>query len=222
MPARGLRRLLWGLLLLVPLALLAVAWWYARPERLSALLIGQLQSRFGLTLALAKPARIDFLPSLRVRLDAPVISAGNGGQALIAADAIELAVPWSMLFGAEPVIERIALARPRIDVDRLRDWITAQAGTGDGAVTVPAFRLEIGDATLLRGGSVIGNGIDVDLDHVDGLAQWIGQWSGGVGPESLVPPLQGNASADVIEAGQTRLEGVRLRIEPATKPSGQP
>lgn len=214
-----MRWLTWRRGLLLALALLIVgiaiaAHHYSRPQRVSAILVDQLQSRYGLTLAMPQPASVDFLPSLRVQLEQPVLNANAAGAPIVSAERIELRVPWSTLYGSQPDIELVELSQPRIDLDALQTWLATQAA-GSGATVVPAFRLSASDASLIRGGQVLASGLNVQLAHAGELGAWIDQWSTGAGPAAPIPPVIGSLDAATIQIDQTRLDGVKLRIDEA-------
>ncbi len=210
-------------ILLALIAIIAfVIYRYSQPQRLSALLVDQLQSRYGLQLTMPTAASIDFSPRLSVKLEHPVVTATAGSPPLLTADGVDVALPWSTLFGDEAVIDRIALQNPRIDIDALQGWLATQASDG-GPTVVPAFDLSMQDGTILRGGQTLAAGVNANLQGSAQLGAWIDEWAKAGGPASPVPPIKGTLDATRINVGDTTLEGVRLRIEDdAPKPSQQP
>ena len=212
-------------ILIVLLALLTIIafaiYHYIQPQRLSALLVDQLQSRYGLQLSMPNAARIGFSPDLSIKLDHPIITASSISQPLLSADSVDVALPWSTLFGSDPVIDRIALQRPRIDIDALQAWLANQASDG-GPTVVPSFDLNLQEGIVLRGGQTLAAGVNANLQGAAELGAWIDDWKS-TGPVSPIPPLSGTLDAKRISIGDTTLEGVRLRIDDdAAKPSQQP
>lgn len=193
-----------------------------QPQRLSALLVDQLQSRYGLKLAMPNAAKIGFSPGLSIMLDHPVISAANSSQPLLTADKVDVALPWATLFGSDPVIDRIALQKPSIDIDALQAWLATQASNG-GPTVVPAFDLSVQDGTVMRSGTTLAAGMNANLRGAVELGAWIDDWANSGGPVSPIPPLNGTLDAKHISIGDTTLDGVQLRIgdSPPT-PSKQP
>lgn len=204
------------------LAIIALATHHiTQPERLSALLVDQLQSRYGLQLSMPTAARISFSPRLSIMLDHPTITTLNVSQPLLTADKVDVALPWSTLFGGDPVIDRIELQRPRIDIDALQAWLATQASAG-GPTVVPAFDLSLHDGTVLRSGQTLAAGVNASLHGAVELGGWIDAWKSS-GPASPIPPVKGTLDAERISIGDTTLDGVRLRIDDdAVKPSQQP
>lgn len=195
---------------------------YIQPQRLSALLVDQLQSRYGLELAMLNAAKIGFSPGLSIKLDHPTINATNMPQPLLTADQIDVALPWSTLFGSDPVIDRIALQKPSIDIDALQAWLATQASDG-GPTVVPAFDLSLQDGAVVRGGTTLAAGLNANLRGAVELGAWIDDWAKSGGPASPIPPLNGTLDAKRISIGDTTLDGVRLRIDDSPpKPSKQP
>lgn len=204
------------------LAIIAFAIYrYSQPQRLSALLVDQLQSRYGLQLAMPNAARIDFSPGVSIKLDHPVVTAAAGSPPLLTADGVNIALPWSTLFGDEPVIDRIALQQPRIDIDAIQAWLATQTSDG-GPTVVPAFDLSLHDGTVVRSGQALATGVNASLQGSAQLGAWIDEWANAGGPASPIPPLNGTLDATRINMGETTLDGVRLRIgDDAPKPPQQ-
>ncbi|MEO6075384.1 MAG: hypothetical protein ABIP56_01135 [Dokdonella sp.] len=213
------------IILLVLFALLAIIAFvihrYSQPQRLSALLVDQLQSRYGLQLTMPNAASIDFSPGVSVKLDHPVVTAAAGTTPLLTADRVDIALPWSTLFGEDPVIDRIALQQPRIDIDAIKAWLATQTSNG-GPTVVPAFDLSLQDATLVRGEETLATGLNASLQGSAQLGAWIDEWANAGGPASPIPPLNGTLDAIRINVGETTLDGVRLWIgNDASKPPPQ-
>lgn len=185
---------------------------YSQPKRLSALLVDQLQSRYGLQLTMPSAASIGFSSGVSVKLDHPKVSAKAGSPPLLTADGVDIALPWSTLFGDEPVIDRITLQQPQIDIDAIQAWLATQASEG-GSTVVPAFDLSLQDGTVLRGGQTLAKGLNARLEGSAQLGAWIDEWAKTGGPASPVPPVSGTLDATRINVGDTILDGVRLRID---------
>ena len=213
-------------ILFVLFALLAsvgfVIYHYIQPQRLSALLVDQLQSRYGLRLTMPTAASISFSPGVSVKLDHPVVTAAGGSAPLLTADGVDVALPWSTVLGGEPVIDRIALQMPQIDIDALQIWLATQASDG-GPTVIPAFDLSLHEGSMLRGDQPLATGVNASLQGSAQLGAWIDEWEKAGGPASPIPPLNGTLDATKISVGDTSLDGVRLRIgDDVPKPSQQP
>lgn len=219
MALRTRTRIIFFILFALLATIAFVIYRYSQPERLSGLLVDQLQSNYGLQLSMPTAARIDFSPGVSVKLDHPVVTAAAGSTPLLTANAVDIALPWSTLFGDKPVIDRIALQQPRIDVDSLQAWLATQVSAG-GPTVVPAFDLSLQDGTVMRGDQTLATGVNASLQGSAELGAWIDAWTKAGGPVSPIPPVNGTLDATRINVGETRLDGVRLRIDDgAPKPS---
>lgn len=192
--------------------MIAAGAWLLRPATLAALLIDQARSGFGLELRLASGLRYAVTPELSLSLPAAELRGVGETGPLLSATRIELALPWSSLWRRPPPIERLVLERPELDLDALERWLARQP-TGEAAGGVPPFRLEIRDGSLSRNGALLASGIDVDLAHAGELDAWLAGWRQG-GALRTLPPLSGRADVRSIEIDGTRIEGLRLDVQP--------
>ncbi|OGT58201.1 MAG: hypothetical protein A3E01_01520 [Gammaproteobacteria bacterium RIFCSPHIGHO2_12_FULL_63_22] len=138
----------------VALALIAVAaWWVNRqlePNRLTALVLDRagktlkLDIRFNGTPDYAlKPEPRLLIPGLSVR--------GADGVEFLSAARAEISLPWSTIKGDAPVITRIELDHPRLDIAGLQRWMATRPDT---PFEVPTLV----DGIEVKQGSVIGDG----------------------------------------------------------------
>lgn len=186
--------------------------WLLRPATLTALLTDQVRRQFGLELRLASELRYALTPNLSLRLPAAEVRSIGESGLLFSAARVELALPWSSLWRRPPAIERLVLERPELDLDALERWL-ARRPAGEAAGGLPAFRLEIRDGRLRRQGALLASGVDLDLAHAGDLDAWLARWRQGAAIETL-PPLSGRAAIRAIEIGGTRIEGLRLDMQP--------
>ncbi len=187
---------------------------YTQPERLTALLIGEAHSQFGLALTLDGSAGFGFLPQLHLRLPKP--RAKSGGDALLDADAIDVLVPWRTLRGQRIEIEHIEIDRPRLDLDALSRWLASRPSGG----TSPDVRcsITIRGGVLLASGKPVAEGLDLDFANAGDLAAWFAQVREPA--SALLPPLAGKAAAARMQIGSTHVEGLEVEVrddEPAPK-----
>lgn len=192
--------------------MIAAGAWLLRPATLAALLIDQARSGFGLELRLASGLRYAVTPELSLSLPAAELRGVGETGPLLSATRIELALPWSSLWRRPPPIERLVLERPELDLDALERWLARQP-TGETASAIPPFRLEIRDGSLRRHGALLASGIDLDLAHTGELDAWLAGWRQGDAIRTL-PPLSGHAGVRTIEIDGTRIEGLRLDVQP--------
>lgn len=210
-PARPRRRRRW-LFALLALALLGgagalVLWHYMQPARLTALLVQQAQARLGVELALEGDADFGFLPRLHLHLPKPRLRAGDG--ILLAADTIDVRVPWSSLNGQRIEIEHLDIVRPRVELDALSRWLAGRPPS-DAATPDLRFALTLRDGTLLADGKPVAEGIHLQFTNTDDLAVWFARLART--STSVLPPAVGTGSIDRLQIGTTRIEGLKLDL----------
>lgn len=148
----------WLTVALVGLALLAVAaWWVNRqlePNRLTAMVLDhagkslKLDIRFSGTPDYAlKPEPRLLIPGLSVR--------GADGVEFLTAIRAEISLPWSTIKGDAPVITRVELDHPRLDIGGLQRWMATRPKT---PFEVPTLV----DGIEVQQGEVIGDGFSFD------------------------------------------------------------
>lgn len=193
--------------------------WLLRPAALTALLSDQARRQFGVELRLASDLRYALTPGLSLSLPATEVRGSGETDPLFKAARVDLALPWSSLWRRPPPIERLLLDRPELDLDALERWLARQP-TGEAAGAIPPFRLEIRDGSLRRHGALLASGIEVELAHAGELDAWLAGWRQGDAIRTL-PPLSGRAGIRSIEIDGTRLEGLRLDVQPDTDGSAE-
>ena len=125
MPAsRSGRR--WLVVLSVLGLLLAIAaWWVNRqlePERLTATVLGQVGKSLQLDLRFEGTPEYAFKPEPRLMI--PNFSArSTDGRQFLFAKRAQISLPWSTITGDEPVITRIELDQPVLDLPGMRHWL---------------------------------------------------------------------------------------------------
>lgn len=124
--ALGLRGRRWLRILAVVVVLLALgAWWVDRqlePHRLTTTVLARAGAALKLDLtyegepdyALRPEPRL-VIPNLRVRDP-------RDGKLLLSAKRAEISLPWNTLTGGDPVITRVELQSPLLDLPALRRW----------------------------------------------------------------------------------------------------
>ena len=133
--------------------LVVTAWWVNRqlePNRLTALVLDRagkslnLDIRFSGTPDYAlKPEPRLLIPGLSVR--------GSDGVEFLSATRAEISLPWSTIKGDTPVITRIELDHPRLDIAGLQRWMAARP---EAPFEVPTLV----DGIQVKQGEVIGDG----------------------------------------------------------------
>lgn len=216
-PRRQRQRWPWyllGVLLLAALGVAGAVRWFADPARLTARLTGIAFERSGLTIVLDGNADFRYWPSLRLHLPAPRVSGAGDPLPLLAAQAADVVLPWASLWSDELVIDRIDLLAPTIHIDRLQHWLAA-SGQSDGDMPPFQLRLRVRDGALYRDGEVIVAGMTADIRTGSALLDWLDRHDALT--SSLIPPLQGDAAIDELQIGDTRIEGLQIRIGSAAE-----
>lgn len=121
------RRKLWTLGLPILLLLLA-AWWINRqlePNRLTATVLDKAGSSLQLDLRFHGKPQYALKPEPRLLI--PNFSVGApGGKAFLFTNSAEISLPWSTITGGEPVITRVELDRPILNLPGLRSWLASR------------------------------------------------------------------------------------------------
>lgn len=210
--ARPRRRWPWILLAALLLLVLAAAValrWFADPGRLTARLLGIAHERADIVVTLEGNASFRYWPGLRLHLPALQVRGGDAQLPMLSAQAMDVALPWSILRDDELVIERVELLAPIIHIDRVQHWLAQRSEPG---ADMPPFRmhLRIRNAALYRHDEAVLQGMDADVHASDALLDWFQNLDSARTP--LIPPLQGDAQLAELQLGDTHIEGVRVTI----------
>lgn len=141
------------------LLLLAGVWLIGRllqPERLTPLLLGRIGGELGLVLTVERPADYALRPEPRLVLFGLSAREPGGDTPLLRAERVQLALPWSTLTGGEPVITRVVMESPVLDLPALQAWIETRPPS-DAPLRVPTFT----DGIAVEDGRVLGDGWSV-------------------------------------------------------------
>ena len=149
------RRWLIGLSLLAVL-LLSAAWWIDRqlePERLTATVLQRVCKSLQLDLRFEGKPEYALKPEPRLLI--PNFSArGLDGKVFLSARHAEISLPWATITGGEPVVTRIELDRPVLDVAAMQRWLASRPA-------VPFKIPTLTNGLQVRDGTVIGDGFAV-------------------------------------------------------------
>ena len=127
MAASRKRRALLAVLALAALLALLLAW-LSRPQQLAGLILDRAGAALGLEITAAGPAeyRLRGTPQLVLRkLD---VREPGAATALLEADRLLLALPWSTIRGkgAELTVQRVELDAPQLELAALRHWMAGR------------------------------------------------------------------------------------------------
>ena len=116
----------WSRIAAVAVVLLLLgAWWVHRqlePERLTRTVLASAGAALQLDLRFNGVPEYALRPEPRLVL--PDFSArGPGGKVFLSARRLEVSLPWDTLTGGEPVITRVELQSPRLDLAGLQRWL---------------------------------------------------------------------------------------------------
>ena len=127
---RGRRWLI--VLSLLALALAIGGWWIDRqlePKRLAALVLAKAGESLGLQLAFDGEPDYAFKPEPRLLIPNLAVRDPATGKVFLSARRAEISLPWDTITGGEPVITRIELDAPELDLPGLRLWQAARPPT---------------------------------------------------------------------------------------------
>lgn len=125
--SRGLRLILLvlgSLVLAAGLAVVMAVYLLLQPDRFTAMLQSQVRNA-GLELSLASPASPTLFPRPALELSGITLNARGANAPILLASRGRLALPWQTVFGGAPVITRLEIDSPRVDLGALQDWLTA-------------------------------------------------------------------------------------------------
>lgn len=157
--------LLGGVIVLL-IALLSLLRYFMQPERLSATLLSEAEKATGLSLRLAAPADIALWPDLNIVLRGLEARSESSPHPILTAERVELALPWSTLWGRELQVHALRLQRPRLDRDALDSWLAARpAPLGP---EVPPQLPKLNAELVVTHGRIVGRGRDAwELADID-------------------------------------------------------
>lgn len=140
----------WIVLGMIALSLAVGAWWTNRqlePKRLTAIVLGQLGSNLKLDLRFDGLPEYALRPEPRLLIPNLVAADPSNGQVILRTERLEVSLPWATITGGYPVITRIQLRKPQLDLAALNHWLDSLPKT--------PFKLP----TLTRG-------LDIEQGHV--------------------------------------------------------
>ncbi|MGV8922034.1 MAG: hypothetical protein ACOH1L_01615 [Thermomonas sp.] len=148
------------IVVVILLVLLAIAGSYLlQPQRASALLLDRVGSALGLRITASGQASYRLRGTPQLVLHDVVAQRPGDATALLRADRVFVAVPWSTIRarGADLTVQRIELDTPILDVPALQRW---QATRLPGETRIP---------TLIDGLHIVRGRIDNDGWRIDGI-----------------------------------------------------
>jgi hypothetical protein len=149
-PKRRRWPLIAGAVIVGLILILALLRHFMQPERLSAALISQAEAATGLDIELASPADISLWPDLNIVLRGLQARAEPGARPLLAAERVELALPWGALIGNGVEITALRLVRPRLDRDALQAWLGPRT-SGVGPPAPPSLPRLTAELRIIEG-----------------------------------------------------------------------
>jgi hypothetical protein len=156
----------WKILGVLALILALGAWWVNRelePHRLTAIVLGKLGASLKLDLRFDGLPDYALRPEPRLLIPNLVASDPGNGQAILRTEQLEVSLPWATLTGGDPVITRIDLRKPELDLPALQRWLatlpktpfklptlTKGLGVHQGRVQGDGWQLNAVELTLPR------------------------------------------------------------------------
>ncbi len=148
----------WWKIAAVAAVLLAVlAWWVNRqlePKRLTAMVLERAGNSLQLDISFTGQPDYALRPEPRLRVPGLSVRA-PGGKEFLFAERAEISLPWATITGGDPVITRVQLDRPRLDLAGLQAWLASRPATPfelptlnqgieihDGVLNAEGYRLE--------------------------------------------------------------------------------
>jgi len=123
LPRRGRRWMIAATIF--ALVLVIGGWWVNRqlePKRLTALVLDKAGASLGLTLSFKGEPDYAFNPEPRLLIPDLEVRNPADGKLFLSAQRAEISLPWDTITGGEPVITRLELDTPVLDLPGLRRW----------------------------------------------------------------------------------------------------
>ena len=128
MAASARARRWWKIAAFAALACVLLGWWVNRqlePNRLTALVLERAGKSLQLEISFKGQPEYALRPEPRLRVPGLSVRA-PGGKEFLSADRAEISLPWATITGGEPVVTRVALDRPRLDLAGLQAWLDSR------------------------------------------------------------------------------------------------
>lgn len=147
----------WKIAAVAAILFAVLAWWVNRqlePNRLTALVLERAGKTLQLDISFSGQPDYALRPEPRLRVPKLSVRA-PGGKEFLFAERAEISLPWATITGGDPVITRVALDRPRLDLAGLLAWLASRPKAPfelptlnrgleihDGALQGDGYRLE--------------------------------------------------------------------------------
>ncbi|MGB8716922.1 MAG: hypothetical protein WCD66_11265, partial [Rhodanobacteraceae bacterium] len=135
------------------------------PQRFTAMLRDQV-SGAGLQMQLDGPARPTIWPHLAVRLDGLSLRRLGSDEPMLAAQQVQLVVPWGSLLSGETRIETLEINAPRLDLGQARTWLAEYQSRTTSAAQFRLPSIDTGihlvDGTVINGPTLLLKSMIVD------------------------------------------------------------
>jgi hypothetical protein len=144
----------WIILVVLTLSFFVGAWWVNRqlePHRLTAIVLGQLGSSYKVDLSFDGDPDYAMRPEPRLLIPNLVASDPVSGKVILRTERLDVSLPWATITGGYPVITRLQLQKPQLDLPAMQSWLA----------TLPEapFRLPtLNKGLTINGGQVNGDG----------------------------------------------------------------
>jgi hypothetical protein len=145
-----------------------LGWWAVdrqlEPQRLTTTVLSRLGAALKLDLAFSGTPEYAFRPEPRLRVPNLVVTDPVTGKVVLRAGQLDISLPWATVRGGEPVITRLDLRAPVLDVAGLQRWLAARPKT--------PFKLPtLSKGAAVHDGTVVGDGwelrkVELDLPYL--------------------------------------------------------
>jgi len=157
----------WIALALVALVFAVAGGWVNRqlePHRLTALVLEQAGASLGLDLSYQGDPDYAFRPEPRLLIPNLVVRDPADGKLILSAKRADISLPWATITGDDPIITRIQLDGPSLDLPALRRW---QASRPPTPFKLPTLLrgVHVLDGTIMDDGYRVSN-LEFDLAHL--------------------------------------------------------
>ncbi len=115
-----------GAVIVALIVLLSLLRHFMQPERLSATLLEEAGRVTGMSLKLATAADVSLWPDLNIVMRGLEARSEAGARPILVVERVELALPWSTLWGGDIEVSALRMHGPRLDRDALAAWLASR------------------------------------------------------------------------------------------------
>lgn len=153
-------------LVLLLLVLGIIARLLLRPDHVTDMVKGAIADA-GLKLETSTPAKVSAVPKLAVELTGVQVLLPSG-ERVASADELRVVLPWSSVFARQPVVTRLELVAPTLDLAAFGIWQESRPSGAGGLPPLPEFHsgIDVSGGRIGNAGEVVIDQLDLELNRL--------------------------------------------------------